>query len=295
MALALLALTLLTAVPAPWHDPSPVGPATTAEDRPGSSGVPAERATFLAPVAGSEALGIRSSSAAPDGAQQQIEGIPREFYFSRAAYTGYGRGRRGGSWATDYPKADQIFLSFIDRLLSNLDGYEHEHPILLDDPDLRRFPFLYAVEVGRMALRAPEIVGLRDYLLAGGFLVVDDFWGTRQWANFEHEIQAVLPGYEIVDLTLDHPIFTTFYEIEEIIQVPNVNNGIRGGPTHQSDGYVPMFKGIHDETGRLMVAINWNTDLGDAWEWADNPRYPLKYSTFAYEMGVNMIVYAMSH
>jgi hypothetical protein len=286
MALALLALTLLTAVPAPWHDPSPVGPATTAEDRPGSSGVPAERATFLAPVAGSEAL---------DGAQQQIEGIPREFYFSRAAYTGYGRGRRGGSWATDYPKADQIFLSFIDRLLSNLDGYEHEHPILLDDPDLRRFPFLYAVEVGRMALRAPEIVGLRDYLLAGGFLVVDDFWGTRQWANFEHEIQAVLPGYEIVDLTLDHPIFTTFYEIEEIIQVPNVNNGIRGGPTHQSDGYVPMFKGIHDETGRLMVAINWNTDLGDAWEWADNPRYPLKYSTFAYEMGVNMIVYAMSH
>jgi hypothetical protein len=295
MALALLALTLLTAVPAPWHDPSPVGPATTAEDRPGRSGVPAERATFLAPVAGSEALGIRSSSAAPDGAQQQIEGIPREFYFSRAAYTGYGRGRRGGSWATDYPKADQIFLSFIDRLLSNLDGYEHEHPILLDDPDLRRFPFLYAVEVGRMALRAPEIVGLRDYLLAGGFLVVDDFWGTRQWANFEHEIQAVLPGYEIVDLTLDHPIFTTFYEIEEIIQVPNVNNGIRGGPTHQSDGYVPMFKGIHDETGRLMVAINWNTDLGDAWEWADNPRYPLKYSTFAYEMGVNMIVYAMSH
>ena len=261
--LGAVAVTLLTAASGPWDDPS------------------------------DERSDVAPAVAPPP---QQIEGIPREFYFSRAAYTGFGRGfRGGGSWATDYPKADQIFLSFIDRLLSNLDGYEHEHPVLLDDPDLRRFPFLYAVEVGRMALREPEIVGLRDYLLAGGFLVVDDFWGTRQWANFEYEIQAVLPGYEIVDLTLDHPIFTAFYEIEEILQVPNVNNGIRGGPTHQSDGYVPMFKGIHDETGRLMVAINWNTDLGDAWEWADNPYYPLKYSTFAYEMGVNMIVYAMSH
>ena len=89
--------------------------------------------------------------------------------------------------------------------------------------------------------------------------------------------------------------YTAFYEIDEILQVPNVRNGVRGGPTHQSDGYIPMVRGIHDENGRLMVVINWNTDLGDAWEWADNPYYPLKYSTYAYEMGVNMIVYAMSH
>ncbi len=165
----------------------------------------------------------------------------------------------------------------------------------MDDPNLRRFPFLYALEVGRMGLRPPEIEGLRDYLLAGGFLVIDDFWGSRQWANFEYEIQQVLPGYEIVDLSLDHPIFTAFYEIDEILQVPGIRAGRSGGPTYQQDGYVPMVKGIHDENGRLMVIINWNTDLGDAWEWADNPYYPLKYSTYAYEMGVNMIVYAMSH
>jgi len=180
-------------------------------------------------------------------------------------------------------------------LVPELDAYLREHAILLDDPELRRFPFLYALEVGAMALTEPEIVGLRDYLLAGGFLVVDDFWGSLQWANFEFEIQQVLPGYEIVDLTLDHPIFTSFYEIDEIIQVPNVSNGVRGGPTHQADGYVPMVKGIHDENGRLMVVINWNTDLGDAWEWADNPDYPFRYSSYAYEMGMNMIIYAMGH
>ena len=270
--LSAVALTLLTAPP---------GPPGPRDDPPRLS----------------EASGLAGSKTAPDGATQQAEGVPREFYFSRVRYSGYGRGygRGWGRWATDFPKADQIFLSFIDRLLPNLDAYEREHVVHLDDLSVRRFPFLYALEVGSMALTEPEIEGLRDYLLAGGFLVIDDFWGSRQWANWEYEIRAVLPGYEIVDLSLDHPIFTTFYEIDEILQVPNIGNGVRGGPTHQSDGFVPMVKGIHDENGRLMVVINWNTDLGDAWEWADNPYYPLKYSTYAYEMGVNMIVYAMSH
>jgi hypothetical protein len=228
---------------------------------------------------------------------QQAGGIPREFYFSRVRYSsgGGGFGRRGrGSWATDYPKADQIFLSFIDRLLPNLDAFEREHVVRLDDPEVRRFPFLYALEVGRMGLSPAEVVGLRDYLFSGGFLVIDDFWGSRQWANFEYEIMQVLPDHEIVDLTLDHPLFTAFYEIDEILQIPDVRDG-RGGPTYQQDGFVPMVKGIHDENGRLMVVINWNTDLGDAWEWADDPNYLLKYSTYAYEMGVNMLVYAMSH
>jgi hypothetical protein len=290
-----VALAFLTTAPGPWHEGS-------SEERVPNADARLEHAPFLGPVAASEALGLRGPSAAADGATaptaaaQEARGVPREFYFTRAAYSGGGRGfRRRQGWSTDYPKADQIFLSFIDRLLSNLDAYEREHPIRLDDPEVRRFPYLYALEVGGMYLTQPEIDGLRDYLLAGGFLVIDDFWGSREWANFEYQIQLVLPGYEIVDLPLDHPIFTTFYEIDEIMQIPNVNQGVRGGPTHERDGYVPMVKGIHDELGRLMVVINWNTDLGDAWEWADNPYYPIKYSTYAYEMGVNMIVYAMSH
>ena len=255
---------------------------------------PAPKARFLTSTGVSEALARAESRA--DAAQIRTEGVPREFYFSRVAYRGFGGfSGYGRSWAVDFPKADQIFLSFIDRLLPNLDAYEREFVVTFDDPDVRRFPFLYALEVGRMSLSPPEIEGLRNYLLQGGFLVIDDFWGTREWAQWEYEIRQVLPEYEMVDLPIEHNIFSTFYEIDEIIQVPNVGNGVRGGPTYERDGFIPVVRGIHDDNGRLMVIINWNTDLGDAWEWADDPQYPLKYSTYAYEMGVNFIVYAMSH
>jgi len=139
-----------------------------------------------------------------------------------------------------------------------------------------------------------EVAGLRDYLLAGGFLVVDDFWGTREWANFERNIRKVFPSRPIVELPRDHPVFRSYYQIDELVQVPAVNN-ILSGRTWEQDGYTPHARGIFDEDGRLMVAINWNTDLGDAWEWADNPYYPLEYSSFAFEMGVNFIIYAMTH
>ena len=288
-----VALILLLGSPPAVPDATATSDVTNAQ---GSNPLSDEQPGFLSSAGISDETAVRGGSRA--GAPQiRTEGIPREFYFSRVRYRGFRGfyGRRGGSWATDYPKADQIFLSFIDRLLPNLDAYEREFIVDLHEPDLRRFPFLYALEVGAMSLSPEEIEGLRSYLLQGGFLVIDDFWGTREWQNFEYEIRQVLPEYNIVDLEIDHPIFTTFYEIEEIIQVPNVGNGVGGYQTHERDGYVPMVRGIHDEDGRLMVIINWNTDLGDAWEWADNPYYPLKYSTYAYEMGVNFIVYAMSH
>lgn len=146
-----------------------------------------------------------------------------------------------------------------------------------------------------MALTDPEVRGLREYLLAGGFLVIDDFWGSYEWANFEAEIRRVLPEYEIVDIPEGHPVLRAFYEIGEILQVPGRGRGIGGRPTWERDGYEPALRGIFDEHGRLMVLINWNTDLGDAWEWAEDPWYPLKYANFAYELGVNMVVYGMSH
>lgn len=224
------------------------------------------------------------------------EGLPaaHEFFFTRAAYNSSMRGWGRGSWSTDYPKADRQFLTILDRLVG-IDAYGEENAILLTDPNVRRFPFLYALEVGRMNLRQEEVQGLRSYLEAGGFLVIDDFWGSSEWANFEFEMRRVLPGRPIVDLPLDHPLFHAFYDIEEVLQVPNVRNGTRGGPYWERDGIEPAVKGIFDEEGRLMVVINWNTDLGDAWEWAENPFYPLDRSTFAIQMGANMIVYAMSH
>ena len=233
----------------------------------------------------------------PDEAQQGRPLPMHEFYFTRMAYNGGGGGFRRwrrNSWATDYPKSDRQFLIVLERL-TGLDMFLEEHPRLLTDEHLNRFPFLYAVEVGYMSMGPEEASALREFLLRGGFLVVDDFWGTYEWQNFEIEMQKVFPEYPIVDVPLEHEIFHNFYDIEEIIQVPNVGNGVNGWATHERDGYEPFAKGIFDEEGRMMVIVNWNTDLGDAWEWAENPYYPLKYSTYAYQMGVNFIIYAMSH
>ncbi len=213
-----------------------------------------------------------------------------EFYFTRAVYTSYGRWR---NWSVDYPKADRQFLIVIRNLI-DIDAPDLENAVRLDDPKLRRFPFLYALEVGDILLSDAEVKGLREYLLAGGFLVIDDFWGSYEWQVFESQILRVLPEYPIVDIPLDHPIFNQVYKIEEIIQVPAINRA-QGGPTWERDGYYPAVKGIFDDQGHLMVVINWNTDLGDAWEWAERPEYPLKYSAFAVEMGINFVIYAMSH
>jgi hypothetical protein len=146
-----------------------------------------------------------------------------------------------------------------------------------------------------MALTETEVLGLRQYLAAGGFLLVDDFWGSGEWAAFEEQIQRVLPGRPIVDLPIDHPVFHTVYDIKQVLQVPNVWNGVRGGPYSERDGYEAFCRGILDEQGRLVVMINGNSDLGDAWEWAENPNYPLDRSTFAYQLGINAIVFAMTH
>jgi hypothetical protein len=222
---------------------------------------------------------------------------PHAFYFTRGIYSDYGRrgffGRGGGSWATDYPKADQQFLTVLRRL-TNLDAYNSEHAMQLDDPELRRYPFLYMLEVGRIALSSAEVKGLRDYMLAGGFVFVDDFWGDDEWYPFEQQMREVLPEYPIVEMSLDHPIFKVFYEIRELQQMPSVNHW-RAGERTECYGCEYAVRGIFDNAGRLMMLINWNTDNGDAWEWAEQPDIPLKFTTYAYQLGVNAIVYAMSH
>ncbi len=272
-----------------------------------TAAIPPHRETrFVAPVPATlapdatVALNSTNPSAAVGAGTLDLRQIPpppewHEFYFTRAAYSSYSRGwgRRGNSWATDYPKSDRQFLTVLQRL-TNLDAFSYENAVLLTDERIRHYPFLYALEVGYMSLSPDEIEGLRDYLMAGGFLVIDDFWGSQEWAQFEYQMDLVFPSRPIVDLELDHPVFNTLYDIDEILQVPAYGR-YWGGRTSERDGYVPYVKGIHDDEGRLMVIINWNTDLGDAWEWAEQPDYPLQYSTFAFQMGVNMIIYAMSH
>jgi hypothetical protein len=225
---------------------------------------------------------------------QRAGGAPYEFYFTRAAYSGFGL-QGFASWSVDFPKADQQFMIGVRRLLGHLDAYTHENPVLLTDPELLKYPFLYVVEPGHMSLSDEEVLGLRRYLESGGFVLLDDFWGSIEWANVELELQRVMPDHPVVELDPQHPVFHCFYDVERVVQVPNVGLGRAGGHTFEQDGYIPEVRGLVDDDGRLMLAIHWNSDLGDAWEWAEDAYYPLEFSTYAYQMGVNYIVYAMTH
>ncbi len=217
-----------------------------------------------------------------------------EFTFVRAVYTGLGPWGYYKGWYTDWPKADRQFLLGVRRL-TNIRVAEQGKTIPLTDPELFHYPFIYSVECGHWNLSEEEVLGLREYLQRGGFLFCDDFWGSREWQNFQQNIDRVLPGCRIEDLPLSHPVFHSYYDIDQLVQTPNVGNAVYSDHTWEEDGFVPHCRGISAEDGRLMVIINWNTDLGDAWEWADLPGYPAKYSTYAYRIGINAIVYAMSH
>jgi hypothetical protein len=217
-----------------------------------------------------------------------------EFTFVRIVYTGLGPLGYYKSWYTDWPKSDRQFIIGLRRL-TDIRVADEGKTLPLTDPGLYRYPFIYSVECGHWNLSDEEATGLREYLQRGGFLFCDDFWGSWEWKNFEQNIMRVLPGAKIIDLPLSHQVFHSYYDINQLVQTPNVQNALYSNTTYEQDGVVPYCRGILDNNGRLMVIINWNTDLGDAWEWADLPGFPAKYSTYAYKIGINAIVYAMSH
>lgn len=222
---------------------------------------------------------------------QERAGTP-EFTFLRLVYSGHDWA--GSSWAIDYPKADQQFLYGL-RKLTDFGFVNTEHQaLLISDPKVFNYPFLYAVEVGTMNLSDQEASQLREYLLRGGFLVVDDFHGEYEWQNFYRQIKKVLPEYEPIDLDISHPIFHCYYDIKELIQIPGLQF-VYSGRTWEKGGYEAHYKGIQDENGRLMVMINHNVDLGDAWEWAEVEIYPREYANLAFQLGINYIIYAMTH
>jgi hypothetical protein len=251
----------------------------------------------------------------PGLAQIEAEITP-EFYFTRLVYgVGLGPGRIprmdfqcsdlergeggswfGGGWSTDFPASDCKFMWGIQRL-SNIRVYDTSpHLITALDPRLFNYPYLYVVSPHRMVLLREEAARLREYLLRGGFLHLDDYWGLQQRRVVASEIAKIFPDRQMVKLTLDHEVFHTFFDIDTVMQIPNVNNACRGRQTwEQRSETEPMIFGISDDTGRLMVLITYNSDLGDAWEWMDLECYPEQYSGQAYRMGLNFMIYAMTH
>ena len=217
-----------------------------------------------------------------------------EFYFARLVYdSGMGGGRRRGGWATDYPEAEYHFMQGVKRL-TKVDAAGEGKLVRPLDDEMFEYPWLYAVEVGRWYLSQEEAEHLREYLLRGGFLMVDDFHGTYQWAGFLDSMQRVFPDRPILEIESEAPIFHVLYDLDQRIQIPG-RRYIWSGVTYERDGYVPHWRGIYDDEGRLMVAINFNMDLGDAWEHADWPQYPEPIRARAYRFGINYVVYAMTH
>ncbi len=221
---------------------------------------------------------------------------PAEFHFTRLAYGdgggGGGWGRRGG-WATDYPEAEYHFMKGVRRLTS-IDASPGGKIFRPLDDELFDYPWLYAVEVGRWYLDEQEAAHLREYLLRGGFLMVDDFHGTYQWAGFVESMRRVFPDRPIIEIESEDTILHVLYDLDQRIQIPGIQY-LRSGVTHERDGYDPHWRGIYDDENRLMVAINFNMDMGDAWEHADYPMYPEEMTALAYRFGINYIVYAMTH
>ena len=196
------------------------------------------------------------------------------------------------SWTQDYPRADRHFALAIRRL-TRLNVRSVEQPVNLNDGDQYDWPWLYAVRPGEWKLTDSEAKALREYLLRGGFFMADDFWGSEEWAVFMESLHKVFPDRQPVDIPNSDQIFHVVYDLNDRYRVP----GAWGlyGSGYQYDGSVPYWRGIYDDKGRLMVAIAANSDLGDSWEFADDPQYPERYSALGIRIGVNYILYSMTH
>lgn len=223
---------------------------------------------------------------------------PAEWVFGRLMYPSIGWGgqwKNGGtSWTIDYPRGDRHIAALVRRL-SVIDARSVEQPVDLEDgDDVFNWPWLYAVEVGQWDLSDQQAAQLREYLLRGGFLMVDDFHGTREWAVFVESMRRVFPDRPIVDLPDDDPIFHTFWDLNDRQQIPGLQFVYSGRPFEQ-DGFEGHWRGIYDDHGRIVVAICHNMDLGDAVEHSDTPAYPEEYSATAMRTFLNYIVYAMTH
>ena len=153
---------------------------------------------------------------------------------------------------------------------------------------------IYAVQVGQWKLTDAQALKLREYLMRGGFFFVDDFWGEGQWVNFMESMSRVLPGRPAVDIPEDDPIMRVVYDLHDRYQVPGARY-MSTGVTYKCEGCPARWRGIYDDRGRLMVAINFNSDTGDSWEWADEPLYAERFSALGIRIGVNYIIYAMTH
>jgi Domain of unknown function (DUF4159) len=208
--------------------------------------------------------------------------------------------RYSDTWLTDYPDSDLNF-SFRLQQLTSLKVEPKPKILSLTDDELFDYPFIYMLEVGSLSFTEEEVAALRRYLLNGGFLMVDDFWGEQAWENFYQEIKRVFPEREPIELDLTHKIFHCVYDLKELPQIPGIDTFLMyRDPKHtweRNDAKEVHYRGIFDDKGRMMVIICQNTDLGDGWEReGEDETYFREFSEKkAYPLGINIIFWAMTH
>jgi hypothetical protein len=230
-----------------------------------------------------------------------------EFHFLRMEYTdymrrGFGnvsrRGRASGWWAQDWPDADEHFTKGVQRL-TRIDAGDPQH-VSLTDPKLFDYPWIYATQVGYWVLSDEETSRLREYLLRGGFIMVDDFWdqnGQQEWDVFMEAMNRVLPGQPATDIGLDDSVMHVLYDIQQkdLTFIPGSRHLGGDGRVYQPPGTKSAWRAMYDPKGRMVVSINFDTDIGDAWEFADVPYYPEAMTTLAYRYGINYLMYSITH
>ena len=219
------------------------------------------------------------------------------FRFVRVRYNSIGGYGPFGKWFTDYPDSD---LNFSFRLQQLTTMNVHPEPLYLDltDPKIFDYPFMYMIEPGFIWLSDAEVLAMREYFERGGFIMVDDFWGEEEWYNFYIQMKRVFPKREPVDLPLEHPIFHLVYDLEKKPQVPSIHNWMRYGVTYERpDAKEVHYRAFFDDGGRMVMMICHNTDLGDGWEREGESReyFETFSEKWAYPMGINIVVYAMTH
>lgn len=243
----------------------------------------------------------------PPDYQEKTEWAFARLMFPPGPLNGY-RGRdwdwrEGNSlWTQDFPRADRHF-SLAVRRLTRIQVRSVEQVVNLDEGDVYDWPWLYAVQVGEWGLTDKQGQALREYCLRGGFFMADDLHTEYEWQEFYTRIQKAFPDRQIVDVPDVDAINHTVYDTVDKVQIPgwsHLRNGYKGevpmlGIRNHPSGIGAHWRGIYDDKGRIMVAISYNSDIGDAWEWADDPRYPSKFADQSIRLGVNYIVYAMSH
>ena len=227
-----------------------------------------------------------------------VEATPAEFTFVRIVYDSphspYNL-HYGGAWKVDFPEADYHFINGIHEWAgTNLRVSPGPKQLRATDDQLFDYPLAYIVEPGHMELSQQEADALREYLLRGGFLFLDDFHGEPEWQRALVQLKMIFPEYEPRDLPLSHPIFHSYFELDGVVQVPGWAALIHG-QTYEKGGVTPHYMGVEDKNGRLMIFMTRNCDLGDAWEWINDSRYPVQYGVIAYKVGMNVVAYAMSH